>query len=162
MVAATLPLLGTDPASAASLDRSVRGVQEIGARSDAFAQSLNRQTQGAENVAASGATPPVNNTGAPSSVDDQTRARRALALDGATGTQATTAGDTILGGMQKMRGFFDIRQHNISNVTHSNLVDSQTLLTMQKEVFQYTMLLDISSKLTGKASQVVDQLMKGQ
>ena len=61
-----------------------------------------------------------------------------------------------------MRGIFDIREHSISSVTQSNLVDAQTLLSMQKEVFQYTMLLDITSKLTGKASQVVDQLMKGQ
>ncbi|MFT0891991.1 type III secretion system inner rod subunit SctI [Pseudochelatococcus sp. G4_1912] len=163
MVATTLPLLDIDPANAAApVKKAVGSVQEIGARADAFAQALKHQNQGIEKVAASNATPAVNNTGATASADDQTRARRALALDGANATQAPSSGDTILGGMQKIRGFFDVREHNISDVVHSNLVDQQTMLNMQREMVQYTMLLDITSKLTGKAAQVVDQLMKGQ
>ena len=44
----------------------------------------------------------------------------------------------------------------------SNVVDTNALLAMQMEVAQYTILVDVSSKLTGKAAQSLDTLMKGQ
>ncbi|MGI6244192.1 MAG: EscI/YscI/HrpB family type III secretion system inner rod protein [Pseudochelatococcus sp.] len=90
---------------------------------------------------------------------EQERARRALSLDAPS---PSTTGDSILGGLQKMRGIFDVQQERISALANEKVVDANTLLGMQVEVVKYTMLLDMSSKLTGKTTQAVDQLMKGQ
>lgn len=169
MAEVTLPFLGTGSISNNTINPSVRRVQDIASRSEAFSHAMDRQNPGAENIANSGGVSPIGNKNTvppiqeqANVIDNQVRARRALDLDGAKATSLPTAGDAILGGMQKIRGIFDVREHQISRVQTSNLVDTQTLIEMQKEVVQYTMLLDITSKLTGKASQVVDQLMKGQ
>ena len=85
--------------------------------------------------------------------------KRALELDGAT---KPNPGDTILGGMTKLRGAFDERQARINGIMKGNVVDTNALLAMQMEVAQYTILVDVSSKLTGKTTQSLDTLMKGQ
>ncbi len=90
------------------------------------------------------------------------RVRRSLELDGAKPAATSTSGDTILGGLQKLRGVFDDRNTRLNAIMKSNVVDTNALLAMQMEVAQYTILVDVSSKLTGKATQSLDTLMKGQ
>ncbi|MFC0217405.1 hypothetical protein ACFFJ7_03240 [Pseudochelatococcus lubricantis] len=77
-------------------------------------------------------------------------------------TSSITSGDSILNGLKKMRGIFDEQQGRIASVAQENLSVPNALAAMQIEVAKYSMLLDMSSKLTGKASQAIDQLMKGQ
>jgi type III secretion system YscI/HrpB-like protein len=68
----------------------------------------------------------------------------------------------ILDGLQKLRGTFDVKEARLNEVMNSSVVDSRTLLTMQAEVVGYTLLVDVTSKLTGKTTQAFDTLMKGQ
>jgi type III secretion system YscI/HrpB-like protein len=90
------------------------------------------------------------------------RARQGLGLDGATATPTANNGDMILDGLERLRGVFDAREARVSDLMSSGSVDSRTLLAMQVEVAEFTMLVDITSKLTGKSTQIFDTLMKGQ
>ena len=92
------------------------------------------------------------------SVASRERVRRSLELDGA---QRPSDGDTILGGISKLRGAFDARHERLGAIMRSNSVDTEALLSMQMEVAQYSLLVDVSSKLTGKTTQSLDTLMKG-
>jgi type III secretion system YscI/HrpB-like protein len=40
--------------------------------------------------------------------------------------------------------------------------DASMLMSMQMEVVNYTLMVDVTSKLTGKSTQSFDTLMKGQ
>lgn len=86
------------------------------------------------------------------------RARRTLDLDG---SPVPREGDAILGGLQRLRGAFDGRHGRINDVMQSQATDMNTLLSLQLEIARYTILVDVSSKLTGKATQSMDTLMKG-
>lgn len=88
------------------------------------------------------------------------RVRRTLDLEGVA--TRPTEGDAILGGLQRLRGTFDGRHSRIGTLMEGNAVNTNALLAMQMEVAQYTLLVDVSSKLTGKATQSLDTLMKGQ
>ena len=90
---------------------------------------------------------------------DRERVRRSLGLDGVA---APTQGDTILGGIQKLRNVFDARHAHINDIMSSGVATTQGLMAMQMELAQYTVMVDVSSKLTGKASSSLDTLMKGQ
>lgn len=108
-------------------------------------------------VAASAQVGPAN---LENSAQARDRVRRSLELDGAT--TRPSQGDAILGGLQKMRGTFDARHARIGEIMSGKTVDANALLAMQMEVAQYTLLVDVSSKLTGKTTQSLDTLMKGQ
>ena len=97
---------------------------------------------------------PYENSGS-----SRVRARQALELNGVT---SATDGDAILGGLQKLRGVFDAQHKRINDVMSSQSVDTKTLLSMQMEIAQYSVLVDVSSKLTGKSTALFDTLMKGQ
>lgn len=93
---------------------------------------------------------------------DRERVRRSLGLDGVAAATAPTQGDTILGGIQKLRSVFDARHAHINDIMSSGAATTQGLMAMQMELAQYTVMVDVSSKLTGKASSSLDTLMKGQ
>ena len=114
-----------------------------------------QQAQGAN-----GAAPAVPAVPAKPGVADtqaQSRARDALDLAGAGGH-----GDTILNGLQKLRGVFDKHESIVSRLMSSSVVDTRTLMAVQMEVANFTLLVDVTSKLTGKSTQAFDTLMKGQ
>lgn len=102
---------------------------------------------------------PVQRVGFENDSAARDRVRRTLELDGAV---RPSDGDTILGGLQKLRGAFDARHARVGEIMASKSVDTNALLAMQMEVAQYTLLVDVSSKLTGKTTQSLDTLMKGQ
>ncbi|MEM7693050.1 MAG: type III secretion system inner rod subunit SctI [Pseudomonadota bacterium] len=76
-------------------------------------------------------------------------------------------GDSILSGLSALRGVFDAQQARITEVVAADTIGgtaaaSATLMAAQFELVQYTMLVDVTSKLTGKATQSLDTLIKGQ
>jgi type III secretion system YscI/HrpB-like protein len=110
----------------------------------------------------------VTSDAAPGAVDgisqsDRTRALRGLDLsnDVATADQNTT-GQGILDGLSRLRGVFDNQEAAITGISDTSLSNSTQLINLQLEVVKYSMLMDVTSKLTGKATQSFDTLMKGQ
>ncbi|WP_378940838.1 EscI/YscI/HrpB family type III secretion system inner rod protein [Mesorhizobium sp. ANAO-SY3R2] len=151
-----LAAAGTIPASDAA--RTIPAQQV-----DAFKDALQRQavdqpaaTQQSGPVAVS-ASPPAQ-----AELDAQARARRGLGLEGVEGASRSEPGDMILDGLQKLRGVFDAREARVSELMKSSSVDASMLMAVQMEITNFTLLVDISSKLTGKSTQALDTLMKGQ
>jgi type III secretion system YscI/HrpB-like protein len=68
----------------------------------------------------------------------------------------------ILQGLQKLRGVFDQQNTKIGAIMDNQMIDSRSLLAMQVEVVNFSLLVDVTSKLTGKATQSFETLMKGQ
>ncbi len=134
------------------------------ARIDAFEQAMARQTVEPEVtlVAQAGPAPAVTPPAATVDAGATDRARQGLGLDGAPAAVPPSAGDMILEGMQQLRGVFDARETRISQLMSTESVNANTMMAMQMEVANFTLLVDISSKLTGKVTQSVDTLMKGQ
>lgn len=169
MTALSLAHLGGGGATLTEAMRNAGGVQKAAAFEDALArngvtnpQSLSPPVQDVAPAATVSPAPhPVQaDAGLENSTAERNRVRQSLELDGAP--PAATSGDTILGGIEKLRGIFDTRHTHLNGIMQGNAADTQTLLTMQMEVAQYTLLIDVSSKLTGKATQSLDTLMKGQ
>ena len=121
--------------------------------------------QSAAHVSPAGAAQSADSTKVSTTPVDGTaereRVRRSLELDGPP-VSTNTTGDTILGGMQKLRGVFDAHHAHINDIMKSDMSNTQGLMAMQMEMAQYTVMVDVSSKLTGKASSSLDTLMKGQ
>ena len=134
------------------------------ARLDAFEQAMARQTAEPQVtlVAQAGPTPAVTPPASPVDIGAEDRARQGLGLDGAPAATPPSAGDMILEGMQQLRGVFDAREARISQLMSTQSVSANSMMAMQMEVANFTLLVDISSKLTGKVTQSVDTLMKGQ
>lgn len=129
------------------------------ARADAFADALARQSGQAD--AATAAAAPAQ--AASADLDAQTRARRGLGLDGTGRAEGTaTDGDMILDGLQRLRGVFDAREARVSEMMNRTTLDANTMIAVQMEMTNFTLLVDITSKLTGKSTQAFDTLMKGQ
>lgn len=127
---------------------------------DAFQNALQRQNVSqpatAEQVGS------VTET-AQADLDAQQRARRGLGLEGAESEAVKSEpGDMILDGLQKLRGVFDARETRVAELMNRSTLDAGTLMAVQMEVANFTLLVDISSKLTGKSAQALDTLMKGQ
>lgn len=101
-----------------------------------------------ERVAAAGARAPASNQAqAPTP---------ALAIP-----DISTEGDAILGGLQRLRGTFDAQQSRIAELMNGPVTDINTMLAMQMEMTNYSILIDMTSKLASKAAQGLDTLMKG-
>lgn len=131
-----------------------------------FENAMQRQGGAAAAVAPTpsvAAQPPVAATGQADAAGALDRARQGLGLQGAPGVVPPPAGgDMILEGMQKLRGVFDKSEGRVSEVMKSAGTDAGSLMQMQLELTNFTLLVDLSSKLTGKTTQVFDTLMKGQ
>jgi type III secretion system YscI/HrpB-like protein len=95
--------------------------------------------------------------------DAQERARRGLNLDPAQAAPPKPAhGETILNGLQNMRGVFGAQQARINNIMSTPAADTNTLMAMQMEVTKFSVLVDVTSKLVGKSTQAFESLLKGQ
>lgn len=159
MPALTLPAFGFGPDHAA-LGDGVRAAGRV--EPAAFRDTLNRKV--AEEVAVEGprGAAPAQ-AAAPAGLENDAaardRVRRSLELAPGGGA---TEGDAILNGLKTLRGAFDARSARVGEIMAAQSVDSRALLAMQMEVAQYSLLVDVSSKLTGKTTQSLDALMKGQ
>ncbi|MBT9288733.1 type III secretion system inner rod subunit SctI [Prosthecodimorpha staleyi] len=135
---------------------ALNGQATTGARPVA-GQTVNGQT------AISQTTPtPTSGTAA---TTDRERARRALELDAPaakTTVPAEGSGDAIIEGMQKLRGVFDAREAQLGKLMSHSHMDVNTMMAMQMELVRFSLLVEVTSKLTGKSTQAFDTLMKGQ
>ena len=167
MTTLTLAMLDSPLTRGASLGEAIRGA-ESAQRVAAFDEALGRQGVGGVQVAEVAGAAPVTDARAVAApapaeaADGRDRVRRALELDGAEAKPKASGGDTILDGLQRLRGTFDARQARVAEVMNGPGVDAHSLLAMQVEVVNFTMLVDVTSKLTGKSTQAFDTLMKGQ
>jgi type III secretion system YscI/HrpB-like protein len=152
----------------ASLGEAARSAEQVKQRATAFNDALGRQAgvdRNAPAMQANAQAQPTDVVAPQQRVDASTpseRARRALELEGVKDPAKASGGDLILDGLQKLRGTFDARQTKVSALLNSSAADATTLLAMQVEVANYTLMVDVTSKLTGKSTQSFDTLMKGQ
>ena len=140
--------------------QSAPSAERVGAFADAMAR------QGAEGAAQTDTVGPASNTNVTNvsetnGVDAESRARQGLDLEGAAKIEGKGGGDMILDGIQRMRHVFDVREAHIGELMKGKVTDANSLMAMQMEVVNFTLLVDVSSKLTGKATQSFDTLMKG-
>jgi type III secretion system YscI/HrpB-like protein len=97
------------------------------------------------------------------SIEPQERASKALGLPTAIPKAVTeTGGDTILNGMQKLRGVFDTQIDSVNQAVSGPLDNVEQLMRVQTEWLKFSMLVEVSSKLVGKSTQAFETLMKGQ
>ena len=158
-MALSLTVISPVPTGTSAVGAGASGVSPP--RAAAFDEKLRWQFAQAVDVtrdaASPAATAPVDPANRPDPTDPQDRARRALELDG-----PPRAGDMILDGLQRLRSTFDARQQRVGEIMQSTVLDANTLMSLQVELVNYTLLIDITSKLTGKSTQAFDTLMKGQ
>lgn len=79
------------------------------------------------------------------------------ALDVAVGSD----GDAILGGLEHLRSVFNTQQASIANLMNGSVVDTNNLMALQVEAVKYSLLIDVTSKLSNRTAQAVSDLMKG-
>lgn len=160
------PLVSATAAAVGQVGEAARAVSP--AKSvEAFTEAMARH--GAQQAAESPQTvqiaaPTSPEKAAAADLDAQSRARRGLDLDGSSPVQGPpqTGGDMILNGLQKLRGVFDTREVRFSELMSRSSMDAGTMMAMQMEVTNFSLLVDMTSKLTGKSTQAFDTLMKGQ
>ncbi|MEI2384488.1 hypothetical protein [Breoghania sp. JC706] len=99
---------------------------------------------------------------------DRQRALKGLDLDrapvmGPDGIRATDGqGDAILDGLSRLRGAFDAQTGRLTDTSGAWMTREGQLFAVQVEIIKYSLLIDVTSKLTGKSTQTFDTLMKGQ
>ncbi|KZM47400.1 EscI/YscI/HrpB family type III secretion system inner rod protein [Labrenzia sp. OB1] len=71
-------------------------------------------------------------------------------------------GDLILSGLSALRDVFDKQTAAVNDATSSSLGGTEKLIATQMEIVKFSLLMDVTSKLTGKSTQTFDTLMKGQ
>ncbi|MGV8938759.1 MAG: EscI/YscI/HrpB family type III secretion system inner rod protein [Allorhizobium sp.] len=154
------PILGAVPLHSAQ--PAVLGVAPAD-RVAAFDQALAREEL-AQAQASAPAQPPANVAPASDTqvLSPADRARAGLDLAPAASASAPAPGNMILDGLTNLRGVFDAREARVGEIMKRSGTDATSLMELQVEVVNFTMLVDISSKLTGKTTQVFDTLMKGQ
>lgn len=119
--------------------------------------------QGVQNAAADEKAVQVPPPANVETLDPQERASRALSLPTAT-TNAVmgTGGDTILNGIQKLRGVFDTQVGQLNQAMNGPMDNVERMMSVQKEMLEFSVLVEVSSKLVGKSTQALETLMKGQ
>lgn len=96
------------------------------------------------------------------------RALRGLELDNtvartnAGNTAEDNRGDLILDGLSHLRSAFDDQVARVGNISSQSMSGTENLIATQVEIVKFSLLMDVTSKLTGKSTQTFDTLMKGQ
>ncbi len=103
----------------------------------------------------------VTAPGGASSVDSRRDTIRALDL-APNAAPGVNPGDTILSGLKKLQGEFSDRQSALVRDLDAPSTSTNALLKLQMDMVQYTLMIDLASKITGKMTQAVDSLTKGQ
>lgn len=80
----------------------------------------------------------------------------------ASGAERDNRGDAILDGLSSLRSAFDAQAARVSEIATGPASISEKLVQTQVEIVRYSLLMDVSSKLTGKSTQAFDTLLKGQ
>ena len=95
-------------------------------------------------------------------LDDRRATIKALDLAPEAAPRAVNPGDTILSGLKKLQGEFSDKQSTLVRDIDEPSTSTNALLKLQMDMVQYTLMIDIASKITGKMTQAVDSLTKGQ
>lgn len=106
--------------------------------------------------------------GSDSQTLERQRALRGLDLEQAPVSASNAAkatdsrGDLILDGISNLRNEFDAQTGRLNDAAANWTSKEGQLFAVQVEIIKYSLLLDVTSKLTGKSTQTFDTLMKGQ
>lgn len=120
------------------------------------------QVNGTAPLTATDASGPVS---APPQAQGADGVRAAQGLDLAPSDAVRTdpnSGEAILSGLERLREVFDNRFSGLGERIEGARMDVNDMMALQAEVVQYSVLVDVSSKLAGKSTQAMDSLMKGQ
>lgn len=156
--AATAPLAAAPPVRVAADGAAVTRVAQASTTAPT-APTAAATTPPPAATATTAATPATDAAGA------QERARRALDLAPVRETRpaaATGDGDRILDGLTRLRGVFDTQQGRLIHAMSGSVNDADSMIALQVEVINFSMLVDVASKLTGKTTGALETLMKGQ
>lgn len=104
-------------------------------------------------------TPPVTDAGAAVEADARLRAAEGLGL--ASG-EDVGPGNSILNGLEQLRSVFDGQYGSINDKVQGTNYDVHAMMSLQADIVEYSVLVDVSSKLAGKVTMAIDSLMKGQ
>jgi Type III secretion basal body protein I, YscI, HrpB, PscI len=113
-----------------------------------------------------GAPPPAEVAGPASrgveeTSDSKLRARRALGLDAPAAVGAPATGEAILEGLKKLRGVFqDANLRLNAALSSSDGFDPQALMATQLEMINWSLLVEVASKMEGKSTQALNDLLK--
>jgi len=72
-----------------------------------------------------------------------------------------TEDDLILGGLQRLRGAFDAQETRMSDAMTGAISDTNAMLAMQVEMTNFSLFIEMTSKLVSNGAQGLDTLMKG-
>jgi type III secretion system YscI/HrpB-like protein len=90
------------------------------------------------------------------------RAVQGLELDPDSDSAAGT-GTAILEGLGRMRSIFDSQLDGVArSTTLNNPFDYNRMMELQAQLVEFSLVVDVSSKLAGKSTQALDSLLKGQ
>ncbi len=106
--------------------------------------------------------PTVGGPAATPGLADRRETIKALDLAPDAAPRAVNPGDTILSGLKKLQGEFSEKQAGLVRDIDAPATSTNALLKLQMDMVQYTLMIDIASKITGKMTQAVDSLTKGQ
>ncbi len=103
-------------------------------------------------------------TDAQTPADAANAANRAVqGLELSTDAETAGPGTAILEGLGKLRGIFDAELGTINRASgNTNAFDTLGLLDLQAKMVEFSLVVDVTSKLAGKSTQALDSLMKGQ
>jgi type III secretion system YscI/HrpB-like protein len=169
-------VMGLMPAAAIPNLSKIDAVPALGALKDNFSAALSSALAADTTAAAAPpTTPPLRLAAADSQtatdatggqVDSvanaQGRARRALQLNPSQSVKSlANGGDTILDGLQKIRGEFNGHNTRLNALMARRTADFNTMIALQGEVARFALLVDVTAKLTGKSAQALEALLKG-
>ena len=105
------------------------------------------------------AVPPVAETSPTAEADARLRAAEGLGL--ASGDDVGP-GNSILNGLEQLRAVFDGQYGAVNERLTGTSFDVHAMIALQADIVEYSVLVDVSSKLAGKVTTAIDSLMKGQ
>jgi type III secretion system YscI/HrpB-like protein len=90
------------------------------------------------------------------------RAVQGLELGPDTDSAAGT-GTAILEGLGQLRSIFDRQLDGVAqSTTMNNPFDYNRMMELQAQLVEFSLVVDVTSKLAGKSTQALDSLLKGQ
>lgn len=104
-------------------------------------------------------TPPVDGASASAETDARLRAAEGLGL--ASG-EDVGPGNSILNGLEQLRSVFDNEYVSVGKGMEGPILDANAMIALQADMVEYSVLVDVTSKLAGKVTTAIDSLMKGQ
>lgn len=174
--AATTAVTNTAPAaridnlghslSVQNFEESLRAAQGVGMPELRLAQA--DATTTVPGTTATDVTPPLlSSTGTPPvaeaspSAETDARLRAAEGL-GLASEESVGPGNSILNGLEQLRSVFDSQYGAVGSKLQGTTLDTAALMSLQADIVEYSVLVDVSSKLAGKVTTSIDSLMKGQ